>query len=144
MAHAVTEIRRTTGRQVDLDNPDHVDLNDRLAFELIQASDTVGLFQLESPGQQDLVGRLQPRHMQDVIADISLFRPGPARSPAACPLKSLQTLCPTQLVSLYTEAEPRCCVALRRAIVFLFGLPVVTEVTEHVGWDLSACPLRPT
>lgn len=79
MAHAVSEIRRTTGRQLDLDNPDHVDLNDRLAFELIQASDTVGLFQLESPGQQDLVGRLQPRHMQDVIADISLFRPGPVQ-----------------------------------------------------------------
>ncbi|MDQ1041950.1 error-prone DNA polymerase [Streptomyces sp. V4I2] len=77
MAHAVAEIRRTTGRQLDLDNADHVDLNDRLAFELIQASDTVGLFQLESPGQQDLVGRLQPRHMQDVVADISLFRPGP-------------------------------------------------------------------
>jgi len=77
MAHAVTEIRRTTGRLLDLDNPDHVDLNDRISFELIQASDTVGLFQLESPGQQDLVGRLQPRHLQDVIADISLFRPGP-------------------------------------------------------------------
>ncbi|MFJ2397301.1 DNA polymerase III subunit alpha [Streptomyces sp. NPDC087843] len=77
MAHAVTEIHRTTGRALDLDNPDHVDLNDRLSFELIQASDTVGLFQLESPGQQDLVGRLQPRHMDDVIADISLFRPGP-------------------------------------------------------------------
>lgn len=77
MAHAVAEIRRTTGRAIDLDNPDHVDLNDRQAFEMIRASDTVGLFQLESPGQQDLVGRLQPRHMQDVIADISLFRPGP-------------------------------------------------------------------
>lgn len=77
MAHAVAEIRRTTGRQLDLDNPDHVDLNDRGSFDLIQRSDTVGLFQLESPGQQDLVGRLQPRHMQDVIADISLFRPGP-------------------------------------------------------------------
>ncbi|MFE7076488.1 DNA polymerase III subunit alpha [Streptomyces sp. NPDC057620] len=77
MAHAVAEIHRATGQAVDLDNPDHVDLNDRLAFELIQASDTVGLFQLESPGQQDLVGRLQPRHLQDVVADISLFRPGP-------------------------------------------------------------------
>ncbi|MER5549759.1 DNA polymerase III subunit alpha [Streptomyces sp. NPDC002589] len=77
MAHAVKEIRRTTGRQIDLDNPDHVDLNDRFAFALIQASDTVGMFQLESPGQQDLVGRLQPRGPQDVIADISLFRPGP-------------------------------------------------------------------
>ncbi len=77
MAHAVAEIRRATGRVLDLDNADHVDLNDRLAFELIQASDVVGSFQLESPGQQDLLGRLQPRHMQDVIADISLFRPGP-------------------------------------------------------------------
>ncbi|MFF7953955.1 DNA polymerase III subunit alpha [Streptomyces griseorubiginosus] len=77
MAYAVSEIRRTTGRLLDLDNPDHVDLNDQRAFEMIRASDTVGLFQLESPGQQDLVGRLQPRHMQDVVADISLFRPGP-------------------------------------------------------------------
>ncbi|MFD5717162.1 DNA polymerase III subunit alpha [Streptomyces sp. NPDC127036] len=79
MAHAVAEIHRATGRALDLDNPDHVDLDDPLAFKLIQASDTVGLFQLESPGQQDLVGRLQPRHMQDVVADISLFRPGPVK-----------------------------------------------------------------
>ncbi|GGN40924.1 DNA-directed DNA polymerase [Streptomyces fuscichromogenes] len=77
MAHAVAEIRRTTGRALDLDNPDHVSLDDPKAFDLIRRSDTVGLFQLESSGQQDLVGRLQPRHMQDVIADISLFRPGP-------------------------------------------------------------------
>jgi len=48
------------GRALDLDNPDHVSLNDQQAFEMIRASDTVGLFQLESPGQQDLVGRLQP------------------------------------------------------------------------------------
>lgn len=79
MAHAVAEIHRATGRVLDLDSPDHVDLDDPLAFKLIQASDTVGLFQLESPGQQDLVGRLQPRHMQDVVADISLFRPGPVK-----------------------------------------------------------------
>ncbi|MCX4826168.1 DNA polymerase III subunit alpha [Streptomyces sp. NBC_01142] len=79
MAHAVKEIYRTTGRAIDLDNPDHVPLDDRFAFALIQNSDTVGMFQLESPGQQDLVGRLQPRDPQDVIADISLFRPGPVQ-----------------------------------------------------------------
>lgn len=77
MAHAVAEIRRTTGRQLDLDHPDHVRLDDPEAFELIRKARTVGMFQLESPGQQDLVGRLQPRGVQDVIADISLFRPGP-------------------------------------------------------------------
>ncbi|MFE5484124.1 DNA polymerase III subunit alpha [Streptomyces sp. NPDC056527] len=79
MAHAVGEIRRTTGRAIDLDNPDHVPLDDVFAFKMIQDSDTVGMFQLESPGQQDLVGRLQPRDPQDVIADISLFRPGPVQ-----------------------------------------------------------------
>ncbi|MEU2763007.1 DNA polymerase III subunit alpha [Streptomyces sp. NPDC007094] len=77
MAHAVAEIRRTTGRQLDLDSPDHVDLNDQKTFELIRAADCLGCFQIESSGQLDLISRLQPRHLQDIIADISLFRPGP-------------------------------------------------------------------
>ncbi|MFE3328364.1 DNA polymerase III subunit alpha [Streptomyces sp. NPDC059176] len=77
MAHAVAEIERTTGDHIDLDNPRQVPLDDVFAFKLIQESQTLGLFQLESPGQQDLLSRLQPRDVQDVIADISLFRPGP-------------------------------------------------------------------
>lgn len=77
MAHAVTEIERTTGSRIDLDDPEQVPLDDVFAFKLIQESQTLGLFQLESPGQQDLLSRLQPRDVQDVIADISLFRPGP-------------------------------------------------------------------
>ncbi|MGC5400755.1 DNA polymerase III subunit alpha [Streptomyces sp. DT20] len=77
MAHSVAEIRRTTGRHIDLDSPDHVDLADEPTFELIRSTKVLGCFQIESSGQQDLISRLQPRHMQDVIADISLFRPGP-------------------------------------------------------------------
>jgi error-prone DNA polymerase len=77
MAHAVTEIARTTGEHIDLDDGAQVPLDDFFAFKMIQASDTIGMFQLESPGQQDLLSRLQPRDPQDVIADISLFRPGP-------------------------------------------------------------------
>ncbi|MFE3738090.1 DNA polymerase III subunit alpha [Streptomyces sp. NPDC059134] len=77
MAHAVAEIERATGDHIDLDNPEQVPLDDVFAFKLIQESQTIGLFQLESPGQQDLLSRLQPRDPQDVIADISLFRPGP-------------------------------------------------------------------
>ncbi|MEV7157028.1 DNA polymerase III subunit alpha [Streptomyces misionensis] len=77
MAHAVGEIERTTGRAVDLDDGDQVPLDDFFAFKLLQSADTIGLFQLESPGQRDLLSRLQPRDPQDVIADISLFRPGP-------------------------------------------------------------------
>ncbi|MGI5453573.1 DNA polymerase III subunit alpha [Streptomyces sp. CA-249302] len=77
MAHAVAEVERVTGRPIDLDDPKQVPLDDVFAFKLIQESRTLGLFQLESPGQQDLLSRLQPRDAQDVIADISLFRPGP-------------------------------------------------------------------
>ncbi|MEU0389185.1 DNA polymerase III subunit alpha [Streptomyces chartreusis] len=77
MAHAVTEIERVTGQHIDLDDPQQVPLDDHFAFKLIQDAQTLGLFQLESPGQQDLLSRLQPRNVADVIADISLFRPGP-------------------------------------------------------------------
>jgi error-prone DNA polymerase len=77
MAHAVADIERATGDRIDLDDPRQVPLDDVFAFKLIQESQTIGLFQLESPGQQDLLSRLQPRDPQDVIADISLFRPGP-------------------------------------------------------------------
>ncbi|CAG6399145.1 DNA polymerase III subunit alpha [Streptomyces cocklensis] len=79
MAHAVAEIERATGDRVDLDDPAQVPLDDVFAFKLIQESQTIGMFQLESPGQQDLLSRLQPRDVQDVIADISLFRPGPVQ-----------------------------------------------------------------
>ncbi|WP_326795100.1 DNA polymerase III subunit alpha [Streptomyces sp. NBC_01808] len=77
MAHAVAEIAQATGSHIDLDDPEQVPLDDVFAFKLIQDSETLGLFQLESPGQQDLLSRLKPRDPQDVIADISLFRPGP-------------------------------------------------------------------
>ncbi len=78
MAPAITKIRRTTGRQLDLDSPDHLDVADPDTFDLIRRH-VPGCFQIESPGRQDFIGRLQPRHMQDVIADISLFRPGPVK-----------------------------------------------------------------
>ena len=77
MAHATAEIARTTGDRIDLDDPSQVPLDDFFAFKMIQNSDTIGMFQLESPGQQDLLARLQPRNPHDVVADISLFRPGP-------------------------------------------------------------------
>ncbi|WP_208948672.1 DNA polymerase III subunit alpha [Streptomyces subrutilus] len=77
MAHAVAEIRRGTGRELDLDDPAQVPPGDRATYELIRSAETLGCFQIESPGQRDLVGRLQPSTFQDLVVDISLFRPGP-------------------------------------------------------------------
>ena len=56
---------------------DEVPLDDPATFRLLRTTDSVGIFQVESPGQRQLLGRLQPRHFQDIIAEISLFRPGP-------------------------------------------------------------------
>ncbi|MFD9391604.1 DNA polymerase III subunit alpha [Streptomyces sp. NPDC060000] len=74
MAHAVAEVTRATGERIDLDT---LEDGDPATYRLIQSTETLGCFQIESPGQRDLVGRLQPATFHDLVVDISLFRPGP-------------------------------------------------------------------
>ncbi|MFF4546124.1 DNA polymerase III subunit alpha [Streptomyces sp. NPDC001406] len=74
MAHAVAEVERATGERIDLDA---VAPGDPATYALIRSTETLGCFQIESPGQRDLVGRLQPATFHDLVVDISLFRPGP-------------------------------------------------------------------
>ncbi len=80
MAYAVTEIHRSTGRALDLDDREQVPLDDPGAFQLLRQGESLGVFQLESPGQRDLLGRLQPETFQDLVTQISLFRPGPVQA----------------------------------------------------------------
>ncbi|WP_200303708.1 DNA polymerase III subunit alpha [Streptomyces adelaidensis] len=78
MAHAVAEVARATGERVDLDALDFERGDgDPATYRLIRSTETLGCFQIESPGQRDLVGRLQPATFHDLVVDISLFRPGP-------------------------------------------------------------------
>ena len=82
MAHALSEIERTTGEQIVLDA---VPFDDPQTFELIQSTKTLGCFQIESPGQRELVGKFAPETFHDIIVDISLFRPGPVKSDMITP-----------------------------------------------------------
>jgi error-prone DNA polymerase len=82
MAHTLAEIERTTGEQVDIDA---IGTRDEPTFELIRSARTLGCFQIESPGQRELVGKLLPRHIGDLVVDISLFRPGPVNSDMIAP-----------------------------------------------------------
>ncbi len=77
MRHCLDEVARTEHVKVDLDA---IPLDDEPTFELIRASDTLGCFQIESPGQRELLQKLQPARWEDLIVDISLFRPGPVKS----------------------------------------------------------------
>ena len=82
MAHAIDEVERTTGERIDLDA---VPVDDPATFALIQSTRTLGCFQIESPGQRELVGRFAPETFHDLIIDISLFRPGPVKSDMIVP-----------------------------------------------------------
>ena len=57
-----------------------IELSHKQTFDLLKAGDTVGVFQLESLGMRQLVKRLLPDTIEDVIALIALFRPGPLQS----------------------------------------------------------------
>ncbi|MBA1438490.1 MAG: DNA polymerase III subunit alpha [Epsilonproteobacteria bacterium] len=57
-----------------------IDENDPKVYEMIQSGDTVGMFQIESSGMQDLNKRLKPSNFEDLIAVLALYRPGPMES----------------------------------------------------------------
>jgi error-prone DNA polymerase len=82
MAHALTEIERTESKRVDLDA---MPRDDPATYAMIGRSETIGCFQIESPGQRELVKKLAPRDVADLIVDISLFRPGPVNSDMISP-----------------------------------------------------------
>ncbi len=82
MAYTLTEIGRTRGEQVDLDT---IGRADEPTFDMIRSARTLGCFQIESPGQRELVAKLLPRTIDDLIVDISLFRPGPVNSDMVTP-----------------------------------------------------------
>ncbi|MDZ7924256.1 MAG: DNA polymerase III subunit alpha [Marinagarivorans sp.] len=55
-------------------------LDDELTFKLLKRAETTAVFQLESRGMKDLIKRLQPDNLEDLIALVALFRPGPLQS----------------------------------------------------------------
>ncbi len=57
-----------------------IPLDDEAAFRLLQSAETTAVFQLESRGMKDLIGRLQPDCFEDIVALVALFRPGPLQS----------------------------------------------------------------
>ncbi|NLS08691.1 DNA polymerase III subunit alpha [Nesterenkonia sp. MY13] len=101
MAYAVQEIARVNGADAAAEGglPEDVDYisedgvvdldalpkDDEDTFEMIRTTNTLGCFQIESPGQRELLGKMQPDCYADLIADISLFRPGPMKGNMVTP-----------------------------------------------------------
>ncbi|WP_355659548.1 DNA polymerase III subunit alpha [Halomonas salifodinae] len=61
-------------------NIDAIPLDDAPTFEMLKRAETTAVFQLESRGMKELIKRLQPDSLEDMIALVALFRPGPLQS----------------------------------------------------------------
>ena len=130
MRHALDEIARTTGEKVDLER---IPLDDAATFEMIRASDTLGCFQIESPGQRELLQKLQPVAFEDLIVDISLFRPGPVKSDMIRPYiaRRMGLERPTYI---HPELRP----ALQETFgVIVFHEQVMRTLAALAGYDLT-------
>lgn len=77
ISSALDIIERNKGFKLNLDE---ITFDDLKTYELLSSGNTVGVFQLESSGMQNLVLRLEPSVFEEIIALIALYRPGPLGS----------------------------------------------------------------
>ena len=71
---AVRLAEKDTGKKIDID---HIDYNDQKVLDSLGTGRTDGVFQLESSGMKNFVKELKPHSLEDIIAGIALYRPGP-------------------------------------------------------------------
>lgn len=58
----------------------NIPLNDKKTYQLISKADTSGIFQLESAGMRNLLKQMRPQNLEDIVATIALYRPGPMQN----------------------------------------------------------------
>ncbi len=159
MAHCVEEVTRVRGTELDLGS---IPCDDEPTYELIRSTRTLGCFQIESPGQRELLGKFQPEHLGDLVVDISLFRPGPVKGDMVTPflrrrLGQAKTVIPHPLleqalgetfgVIVYHEQVMRCVAAvtgcdLATADLVRRRLGDPEEVGELRDWILAGSKER--
>lgn len=71
---AVDWVKKVHKIDLDIDN---IPLDDKLTYEMLQRGDTSAVFQFESPGMKDVHKQIKPDRFEDLIAIVSLYRPGP-------------------------------------------------------------------
>ena len=72
--NAVRLAGKSTGKSIDMEK---IDYNDKAVLDYIGTGRTDGIFQLESAGMKSFIKELKPQNLEDIIAGISLYRPGP-------------------------------------------------------------------
>jgi error-prone DNA polymerase len=129
MAHAMDEVERVEGVRPDVDSISREDLR---TFHLVQSTKTLGCFQIESPGQRELIGKFGPETFEDLITDISLFRPGPVKSDMVRPFLEARN---GWKEALYVHDD------LREALEQTYGVVVFHEQVLMIVAKMTGCTL---
>lgn len=143
LAYAISEVARVEGPQAHGANAEGlidleaVPIDDPETFELIQSTRTLGCFQIESPGQRELIGKFAPETFGDLITDISLFRPGPVKSDMITPfLRARQGWGDTHF--MHPDLEP---ILAETSGVVVFHEQVMRIVSTMTGCSLEEADL---
>lgn len=82
ISEAVDRLDLDCGIQLNIDDPDRTD---PATYEMIQSTKTLGVFQIESPGQMRLLSETKPESFRDLVVQVALFRPGPLQGHMVSP-----------------------------------------------------------
>ena len=74
LGDALENVQKNRGETIDLEA---LDTDNQAVYELLSRGDTLGVFQLDSGGMQELLKRMKPTGFNDIVASLALYRPGP-------------------------------------------------------------------
>ncbi|MBB5693437.1 DNA polymerase III subunit alpha [Muricoccus pecuniae] len=120
------DILKGQGVEVDLTA---IPLDDAKTYEMLARGDAAGVFQFESQGMRDVLRMMRPDRFEDLIAAVSLYRPGPmANIPAYCARKHGQA---------WEPAHP----AMRGLVEETYGILVYQEQVMQISQELAGYSL---
>ncbi len=114
------------GKKIELDK---IPLDDKKTFELFKNGETVGVFQLESKGMQKYLKELKPSTFEDIIAIISLYRPGPME------------FIPKYIAGKYTKKISYLHPKLKPILEKTYGIAVYQEQILEIAKELAGFSL---
>jgi error-prone DNA polymerase len=126
ISEALELIEASTGERLDLDR---LPFDDLAVYEMVARADTIGVFQVESRAQAQVLSRLRPRTFEDLMVSISLIRPGPIQGQMVHPYLRRRLG-----VEPVTYLHPR----LKPALAETLGVILFQEQVLKVAHDLAS------
>ena len=118
---------RRDGRDV---GPEWKSLDDKPTYDLMASGETLGVFQLEGAGMRDTLKKVRPNNIEDVIAIISLYRPGPMEN---IPVYVQGKEDPDSVVYAHTDLKP--------VLEATYGVPVYQEQVMRMAQEIAGYSL---